>query len=334
MKINLSKTKFLIINGTEEEKNPLVVGNLIIKWCKQYKYLGCIFTADGRTSSAVAADARARTCQAIKFVSFVDKNNDAPFYVKMRVFNACIMSSLLYGCETWMNADLRPIRRLYNMCIKALLRVRNTTSNDTCLVELGLPELSAFVMQRQKVYFQQMSASREHMHDDPLSFAIRLCLASRTPTARHIHRLLENMTDEVRDSKIRIQARIANSAAKNTRNAWYLTVNPELAVHNIYTARTNPVNEIHRASWTRLRLSAHSLAIEEGRWNRRGRGRLPVEERLCQCGAVQDEKHVLQHCPATQGIRATYGFFNVAEFLRLNDSIMCEVAMQLLNTYQ
>ena len=286
MKINLSKTKFMLINGTEGEKTPLVVGNLVIKWCRQYKYLGCMFTTDGKTSSAVAADAVARTCQAMKFISFVDKNNDAPFYVKKRVFDACVMSSLLYGCETWMNADLRPIRRLYNMCIRALLQVRNTTSTDICLIELGLPELSALVAQRQKVFFQRMSASREHIDDDPLIFAIHLCIASRTPTARHLNRLLESRNDEVRESKIRIQTRVANSIETNTRNAWYLRANPELAVHQIYTARTHPVNEIHRVSWTRLRLSAHSLAIEEGRWNRRGWGRLPVEERLCQCGAV------------------------------------------------
>ena len=324
----------MVINGTEDEKAPLVVGNLTIKWCRQYKYLGCMFVADGKTSSAVAADAVARTCQAMKFLSFVDKNNDAPFYVKMRVFDACIMSSLLYGCETWMNADLRPIRRLYNTCIKALLRVRNTTSNDACLIELGLPELSALVTQRQKVFFQQMSRAREQMEDDPLSFTIRLCRASRTPTARHINGLLENMNDEVMESKRRIQARVVNSTDTNTRNAWYLNANPQLAVHRIYTARTHPVNEIQRVSWTRLRLSAHSLAIEEGRWNRRGRGRLPVEERVCSCGAVQDERHVLQHCPATQHLRATYGFSTVEEFFSMDDERMCEVAAKVLNTYK
>ena len=220
------------------------------------------------------------------------------------------------------------------MCIRALLQVRNTTSTDICLIELGLPELSALVAQRQKVFFQRMSASRENIDDDPLIFAIHLCLASRTPTARHLNRLLESRNDEVRESKIRIQTRVTNSIETNTRNAWYLRANPELAVHQIYTARTHPVNEIHRVSWTRLRLSAHSLAIEEGRWNRRGRGRLPVEERLCQCGAVQDERHVLQHCPATQHLRATYGFSSVEEFFSMSDGQMCEVAVKLLNTYQ
>ena len=43
---------------------------------------------------------------------------------------------------------------------------------------------------------------------------------------------------------------------------------------------------------TRLR----TTAIEEGRWNRRGRGRLPVEESLCSCGEIQSEQHVVADC--------------------------------------
>ena len=55
------------------------------------------------------------------------------------------------------------------------------------------------------------------------------------------------------------------------------------------------VREIERTSWTKLQLSGYSLAVEEGRWNRRGRGRLPLEERLC--GEVQTERHVFEQCP-------------------------------------
>ncbi|MPC63007.1 hypothetical protein E2C01_057099 [Portunus trituberculatus] len=36
----------------------------------------------------------------------------------------------------------------------------------------------------------------------------------------------------------------------------------------------------------------------------RGHGRLPAEERVCSCGAVQTEIHVLESCPLTSDIRA------------------------------
>ena len=59
---------------------------------------------------------------------------------------------------------------------------------------------------------------------------------------------------------------------------FYRTVNPELKVHELYSRRSSGVKELQRMSWIRLWLSAHSLAIEKGRWDRRGRGSLPWEE--------------------------------------------------------
>ena len=264
----------MVINGTDAEKQPLIVDNLTVKWCKKYKYLGCMFTADGRASSAVAADAAARMCQALKFTSFIEKNNDAPFYIKKKVFDACVMSSLLYGCETWLSADLRPIKRLYNMCIKTLLGVRHTTSNDLCLIELGLPELQATVYERQKTFFKTMSTARENMIDDPLQFALRLCLGTRTLTSRYVQGLLSCNTNKKEESLAQMKQKITTNTQNSSRFEWFKTVNQPLSVNKLYTEKVSNINELHRVAWTRLRLSAHTLAIEQGRWNRRGRGRL------------------------------------------------------------
>ena len=55
-----------------------------------------------------------------------------------------------------------------------------------------------------------------------------------------------------------------------------------------------------------MRLSSHRLRVETGRWARGGAQTL-CENRLCTCGAVQDERHVLTACPRTEHIRQTYG---------------------------
>ena len=68
-----------------------------------------------------------------------------------------------------------------------------------------------------------------------------------------------------------------------------------------------------RMAFTRFRVSSHSLCIETGRWNRRGRGRLPREERLCVCGEVQTEWHVVENCPVTRDIRQRVGLNRVQE---------------------
>ena len=102
MKINISKTKFMVINGSNEDKRDLIVQEMCVKLCKYYVYLGSPFAADGLTSSSIKINSNLRMCQALKFLLFHLKNNDIPFYVKMKVFNAAVMSRILYGRESWL----------------------------------------------------------------------------------------------------------------------------------------------------------------------------------------------------------------------------------------
>ena len=89
-------------------------------------------------------------------------------------------------------------------------------------------------------------------------------------------------------------------------------------------------------SWTKLRLSAHSLAIETGRWNRRGRGRLPIEERLCQCGQIQTERHVVETCILSQHVRDIHSLSSLENLvLERNDyANVCHIVHTILNIYK
>ena len=40
MGVNLTKTKFFVVNGTAVDKEPIMVDNLMIEWCDMYVYLG------------------------------------------------------------------------------------------------------------------------------------------------------------------------------------------------------------------------------------------------------------------------------------------------------
>ena len=70
----------------------------------------------------------------------------------------------------------------------------------------------------------------------------------------------------------------------------YVNVNPELTPHPLYRF-TGPHYESDRVIFTRLRLSSHDLAIEKVRWSR-----IPRENRLCPCGHVQTEEHIVCYC--------------------------------------
>lgn len=65
---------------------------------------GSPFTADGSVSSSVRAHAAAKMAHVTKFISFLKKIIISA--LRKEFFAACVMSAILYGCESWLDADL------------------------------------------------------------------------------------------------------------------------------------------------------------------------------------------------------------------------------------
>ena len=102
IKTNKSKTKFFTICGNLRDREPLRLGELVVESCNQYIYLGFPYTCDGSAYSAVMVHADTKMAYVNKFISFLKKNNDIPFRVKKRIFDAALMSAILYGSESWL----------------------------------------------------------------------------------------------------------------------------------------------------------------------------------------------------------------------------------------
>ena len=332
MILNNGKTKFMVVNGNDNDKEPLVYYDKVINYCKHYIYLGSPFTDDGSPSSAIKMHATIKMCHTLKFISFINKNNDIPFVVKKKIFDAALMSTLLYGCESWLNGNLQPIEKQYKWCIKQLLGVRKTTNNDICLIELGLPPLKSLVRAKQRKFFRKVTQERIELNDDPLLHAINITLSYRDSMSRFVGDLIHNHSDDVNEGLNNLKQTILNS--DSNRLSFYKIINPNFRVHEIYLKQLK-VNELHRMSWTKLRLSAHSLAVETGRWNRRGRGRLPIEERLCSCGEIQTESHVIESCPMSQQLRQTNNITSLNELLLIRTDFhkVCTIVHNLLELY-
>ena len=82
------------------------------------------------------------------------------------------------------------------------------------------------------------------------------------------------------------------------------------------------IPEYQRVSFSPLRLSAHSLAIETGRWSR-----IPRESRVYSCGeGVQTEAHVLAECEKTEHSRraSELSSFTIPELFSQCDNYVCE----------
>ena len=301
MIINESKTQFMVVNGEGEDRLTLKTESLNIKNCNAYTYLGCIYTQDGKMTSAVKAQLQSKWSHVAKFEAFVKKNNDAPYTVKEKVFTAALTSAILYGMETWLSpAAIEAARPSYMQCVRLLLGVRKTTAGDLCLVEAGQPSLAQKIKTVQKNTIHRLISEREGMADDPFHYAWTIARDARTPCARYILSL-ETFSPEAEESRLKERIR----ASERTKFVTYRDLmNPALEVHPMY--RSTDSQERERLTLTKFRLSSHNLAIERGRWTRK-----PREERLCPtCNVVQDELHAVTECrinaSARRDIEAAY----------------------------
>ena len=170
------------------------------------------------------------------------------------------------------------------------------------------------------------------MRDDPLIHAINVVRNYNIPMKRSLNSFISDNIDDVQRDLDEIKDNVSNSTSSKMQ--FYKLINPDCYVHSIYDSNVK-VNELERISWTRMRVSAHSLAIESGRWNRRGRCRLPIEERVCTCGLVLTEQNVIEACPRTAQLRNQYNYSTVGNIFNMSDyALMCKIAHRILSEYQ
>ena len=320
IKVNESKTTFMVVNSND--RAPLVVRGqgetLTIQYCPTYVYLGAHFVDDAKMSSVISRHVETKANQLIKFVNFVSKNRDAPYAVKKKVLDSAFISSIFYSCESWLDCNLDQLNTMYLPALKALLNVRKTTPNLLCLAEAGYPYCKSWIKERQRKFFQNIF-KRDVNQSDPLMFAINLHLNARSKIGNVIMNLRncrENLFVEgMNDIKQTVQGSNASKCIT------YVTMNPDFVVHNVYSPQSD-VPEFARVAFTRLRLSAHNLRIETGRW-----ARIPRDQRLCQCGEVQTEEHVICHCVLSAHVRNHFDHLNFTfPYFFFSDNLL-DVAM-------
>lgn len=310
MIINADKTRFMVVNGEANDGEPIQCGDLLISNTNEYNYLGVIFTQDGKPGSALKRHTSEKQKHVMKFAQYVHKNKDHPFIAKFKVLKSAFNAAILYGIESWIDCNISLMNTTYMKGIKLALGVRESTPNDVCLTELGLPSLKAYTLERQYEFFKKAFSNPDNQ-EDPLQFAFRLHRQQRTKTYRYIERTMQNGKDcRAKDIQQRKEHLRTSERSKNTA---YVSLNPNLTVDEAYSG-TNLIPEHNRIQFSRLRCISHSLAIERGRWQR-----LPREDRTCRCGEVQTELHVLFDCTESEHLRVKYNVIRSMDSLLINN---------------
>ena len=90
--------------------NPLIFIKQIVALLIQCRV---IFHQDGKSITAVKEHVFSKQPKVLKFAAFTEKNVDYPFWVKKKVMECAILSSVTYGCEAWIDGSIEAAQTMY-----------------------------------------------------------------------------------------------------------------------------------------------------------------------------------------------------------------------------
>ena len=306
MEIHHTKSQYMVINSKDDE--PFILRNIVISHTDKYVYLGTPII-NASLKNHVKAHINSKQDHLMKFSASLKKNKDAPFAVKELAFKSALSSAVLYGCESWLCNNHKFAVSAILSAEKQLLAVRNQTCSDLVQVELGYPEIKTMIKENQ-IKFLEKLFSRADFEESPTQSALQLSLQAGSQAGKYVNSLMQAVPGSFKKDGLKtLRSKITES--DSSRRKTYCELNSHLSRHPMYSAN---IPEHERVAFTRLRLGSHWLKIETGRWSR-----IPEAERLCKCGSVQNEKHVLLNCPESSLLRKLFPTLNFDSLKSLMD---------------
>ena len=221
--------------------------------------------------------------------NFIRSNRLAPLKVKIKVLQACVMSSLLHNCEAFGNVIPSGLESTYVKMLKCCFNVRSNVPNDILYIESGFLPIKAIILMRQYNFYKRFRKNLKP--DSRRGKMMEVLLEKKTNFLKHYENLVAKYASSneiLAEFSSNIQQKIHKKAnAGRYKFQIYVKINPQLSISPF-------LNIVHPVAGdiTKFRLGSHYLPIETGRWSRK-----PRNERIClNCGVLGDEEHVLYRC--------------------------------------
>lgn len=325
LKINTEKTKILIFNKAGRLYNlNFNFQNKPLTCVRTYRYLGLIFSASG-TFSYAKEDLYQR---ALKGLFKLKKSfAEATPNIKscLHIFDHTIKPILLYGSEIWGAIPLSKNKKNSNALesvfekfscellnikfCKYTLKVHKKASNHAVLGELGRYPLYLDIIIIMLKYFNRLMT----LHHDSLLYqgflvSKELFNSGNDSWYSNLYHILKELNIDIENFninsikpklKLRFKEYWKSKIESNKKLDTYIKFKSNFTKEQYLECLSNP---LHRKYFTSLRISAHKLEIEMGRYSKKER-----HERLCSlCKSVENEVHFLFECSIYSVIREEF----------------------------
>ena len=137
LRVSIPKTKHLVVGSEaeDEDKAPITVEGGEIEGVEEYPYLGSIIASSGAMDPDVYRRVAQAFCAfgALRKAVFLDK--DLTLTTKRKVYQACVLSVLLYGAEYWilLRRHIRKLNSFHHRCIRIILSISNHEQRTKCI---------------------------------------------------------------------------------------------------------------------------------------------------------------------------------------------------------
>lgn len=150
--ISLKKTKVMF---TPAPGAPYVEPNILIQGTRldvvdSFVYLGSSLSRDGSLDSEIDLRLGKASTAFGTLQKRVWSDRDLALSTKLCVYDACVVTSLLYSCETWTpyRRHLKTLERFHQTCLRRILNIswKSLTSDTEVLSKAGCPSIEARIV--------------------------------------------------------------------------------------------------------------------------------------------------------------------------------------------
>ena len=323
MEVNIEKTKVMKFSGNGHKcKRHFMYKTKTIENVMKYKYLGIEFSSSGTWNHAISnlSDRGMKALYLLK--RYISIGNIKP-KLGLKLFDQMIKPILCYCSEVWIAADLTKrnfnqsngvakflenldIEKVHVRFIKFILGVNKKAVNLAVKGELGRFPIGISCLLQALKYWDHLQSSENTLLREALSLSTTLNNEGVFSWVTFVKSLFKMINIDVEHISQEAVVLLRNKLCDLYIKYWINGIDSFSKMDSYRSFKSNFIqedyfnditNRAHRASYTKIRISNHRLAIERGRYYK-----IPRNERYCefckrhQILQVEDEIHVLLTC--------------------------------------
>ncbi len=340
LNVNSDKSKIMIFDKSGRAyKDTFSLGPIILENVKDYTYLGINFTINGTFNKAInTLDQKAKKAM-FKIRSTLFKTNVSP-KTALHIYDSLVRPIQTYGAEAW-GAFIKNIPKMFDImddryhlfdeaCFektdlkfsKSVLSVHRMSSNAAVRGELGrYPIIIHILKQVLKNWFRIVEYDQNSLLYDTYLCNLQMVFEKKNCWLSNIRKIVYDTLGLKHLWENQGTIKHVKGAVNNIKSIfefqWLNAINKisqhhdsgnKLRTYALFKDTFNyedyldfTVDYKKRKNVTKLRISAHKLEIESGRYqnHKKGKVRVQAKDRVCKfCSSsqVEDEKHVVMYC--------------------------------------